>query len=267
MTTAYIGLGSNEGDRLANLAAAVDAIADVPDTHIERVSHAYETEPAYLQGQPKFVNAVAEVTTTLEADQLLGYLQQIEDTLGRVREVEKGPRTIDLDILTFGDEERTSPELTIPHPHLLEREFVVVPLLDIAPRLHLPDGALVTRENATVGEVVGDLGPVADLGASRNDPAIVSEWVEVARCDSSSDVMSGWDAAISLQRQVLEDADIPYAFDPYPPEAAQDPWGMPITYRILVPADYADRANALIAEAMSAPPQFPEDFDDGAAPE
>ena len=261
MTTAYIGLGSNEGDRLANLAAAIDAISDIPDTHMERVSHAYESEPAYLADQPRFANAVAEITTGLEADQLLGYLQEIEDTLGRVRDVAKGPRTIDLDILLFGDEERTSPTLTIPHPGLLDRQFVVVPLLDIAPRLHMPDGTRISREAATEGPIVAELGAVADLGATHNDPALADDWVQVATCEGSSDVMSGWDAAVSLQRQVLEDADIPYAFDPYPPEEATDPWGMPITFKLLVPAAYAERATKLIAEAMAAEPQFPEDLE------
>jgi 2-amino-4-hydroxy-6-hydroxymethyldihydropteridine diphosphokinase len=247
MTTAYIGLGSNEGDRMANLAAAVEALSEIPETHIERVSHAYESEPAYVEDQPKFANAVAEITTSLESTQLLGYLQQTEESLGRVRTAENGPRTIDLDILVFGDEELSSDDLIIPHPHLLEREFVVVPLLDIAPRLHLPDGTLVTREGATVGEIVGDLGPVADLGVMRNDPALASEWVEVATCDGGSDVVAGWDAAISIQREVLEDAGIPYAFDPYPPDAVTDVWGMPITFRLLVPAEYADKANMMIA--------------------
>jgi len=260
MTTAYIGLGSNEGDRLANMAAAVEAIAELPDTHVERVSHAYDSEPAYVENQPKFANAVAEITTTLDSEQLLDYLHQIEDSLGRVRGVENGPRTIDLDILTFGDEELSSPQLTIPHPGLLEREFVVVPLLDIAPRLHLPDGTLVTHDAAKVGAIIGDLGPVPDLGASRNDPVISADWVEVASCEAGIDVVAGWDAAVSLQREVLQDAGIPYAFDPYDPgDAPMDPWGMSRTFRILVPAEYGGRANALIAEVMAAKPEMPGD--------
>lgn len=261
MTTAYIGLGSNQGDRLSVLAAAVEALSEIPETHVERVSHAYESEPAYNTAQPLFANAVAEITTQIEARQLLDYLLQAEDSLGRVREEENGPRTIDLDILLFGDEEITSPELTVPHPLMLEREFVVVPLLDIAPRLHMPDGTLISREFATVGAVIGDLGPVADLGASRNDPVIASDWVEVASCEAGQDVVTGWDAAISLQREVLEDAGIPFAFDPYAPDAAMDPFGMPITYRILVPAAYAEQANTLIAEVMAAEPQFPEELE------
>ena len=260
MTTAYIGLGSNEGDRLANLAAAVEALSEIPDTHLERVSHAYESEPAYVTDQPKFANAVAEVTTSLDSPQFLGFLQEIEDSLGRIREVKDGPRTIDLDILLFGDEELNSPDLVIPHPGLLEREFVVVPLLDLAPRLHLPDGTLITREGATVGDIIGDLGPISDLGVMRNDPALAQDWVEVASCDLGNDVVSGWDAAISLQREVLEDEGIPYAFDPFPPDAVTDPWGMSVTFRLLVPAQYAERANRVIAEALAAEPEFPDDL-------
>jgi 2-amino-4-hydroxy-6-hydroxymethyldihydropteridine diphosphokinase len=261
MTTAYIGLGSNEGDRLGNMAAAVEALSEIPETHLERVSHAYESQPAYVEEQPQFANAVAEITTSLSSVQLLGYLRDIEARLGRVREAENGPRTIDLDILLFGDEELNTPDLTIPHAHLLERQFVAVPLLEIAPGIQLPDGTPILREIATIGPITGDLGPVADLGASRNDPAIAAEWVEVASCDAGSDIVAGWDAAISLQREVLQDAGIPYAFDPYEPDAAMDPWGLPRTFRLLVPADYVDKANELIAEVMSAEPQFPEDLE------
>jgi 2-amino-4-hydroxy-6-hydroxymethyldihydropteridine diphosphokinase len=254
-------MGSNEGDRLATLAAAVEALAEIPETHLERVSHAYESEPAYVEDQAKFANAVAELTTSLESIQLLGYLQQVEESLGRVRGAENGPRTLDLDILLFGDEELSSAELTIPHPRLLEREFVVVPLLDIAPRLHLPDGTLVSHEAATVGAIIGDLGPITDLGVARNDPALAPDWVEVANCDAGSDVMAGWDAAISLQREVLAEAGIPFAFDPYEPDAAMDPLGLPRTFRILVPAEFSERANKLIAEVMAAEPQFPEELE------
>ena len=140
MTIAYIGLGSNEGDRLANLAGAVDAIAEIPDTHVERASNAYESEAAYATDQAHFANAVIEITTGLDALVLLGYLQQVEDTMGRVRDQDNGPRIIDVDILLFGDEEMTSVALTIPHSGLTEREFVVVPLLELSPHVRLPDG-------------------------------------------------------------------------------------------------------------------------------
>jgi len=266
MTTAYIGLGSNEGDRLANLAAAIDALAEVPDTHVERASHGYESEPAYVTNQARFVNAVVEITTDLEASQLLGYLQQIEDTLGRVREVPNGPRTIDLDILTFGDEEISTPELTVPHPGIAERAFVAVPLHEIAPHFRMPDGSRVHVDAASQGRVVADLGMIADLGVMHNEPVLAPDWVEVATCNAGQDIVTGWDAAISLQREVLEDAGIPYAFDPYPPDTAMDPFGMPVVYRLLVPSEYADSANKLIAEVLAAEPQFPEDLG-GDAPE
>jgi 2-amino-4-hydroxy-6-hydroxymethyldihydropteridine diphosphokinase len=229
MTTAYIGIGSNEGDRIANLAAAVDALSEVTDTHVERASHAYESEPAYVTDQPRFANAVVEITTDLEALQLLGYLHEIEDTLGRIRGEENGPRTIDLDILTFGDEESSSDELTIPHPLMTERSFVVVPLHEIAPHFRMPDGTRLHNDAATEGAVVADLGPIPDLGVMHNEPVLAPDWVEVSTCDAGQDVVTGWDAAISLQREVLEDAGIPYAFDPYEPDAAMDPFGMPVT--------------------------------------
>lgn len=260
MTTAYIGLGSNEGDRLGYLSAAIEALSSIPETHLERVSHAYESEPVGMPDQPLFANAVARVTTSLESRQLLEYLQQIEETLGRERTAENGPRTIDLDILLFGDEELTSATLTIPHPRMLGRQFVVVPLLEVDPSVRMPDGAPISREGATLGKIVGDMGAIPDIGAALNEPAVAPDWVEVATCDADSDVSSGWSAAISLQRQVLQDAGIPFAFDPYEPETVMDPLGMPRTFRILVPADYAEQAKTLIAEVMSATPEFPEEL-------
>jgi 2-amino-4-hydroxy-6-hydroxymethyldihydropteridine diphosphokinase len=258
MTTAYIGLGSNQGDRLDSLSAAVHAVASIPETHVDRVSRAYESEPAYNEDQPRFANAVLAVNTHLSSAQLFEYLQQIEGDLGRIRVSANGPRTIDLDLLLFGDEELNSESLVIPHPRMLEREFVVAPLLQIAPRVTMPDGSPVSSDAATVGRVVGDLGGIPDMGAATNEPIAVNDWVEVANCDAPNDVASGLSAAMSLQRQTLQDAGIPYAFDPYDPEAAMDPWGMPRTFRILVPAESAERARILIAEADAAVPEFPE---------
>lgn len=258
MTTAYIGLGSNQGDRLNYLSSAVEALSSIPETHLERVSHAYESEPIGITDQPRFANAVARVQTSLESSQLLDYLHQIEDTLGRERVIKDGPRTIDLDILLFGDEEISSDELTIPHPRMLERQFVVVPLLDLDPAVLMPDGSPIGRHNATLGKIVANMGPIPDVDAAFS---VSSDWVEVAFCDSDNDVTSAWSAAISLQRQVLQDAGIPYAFDPYKPEAVMDPLGMPRTFRILVPAEYADDAKQRIAEAMSTVVELPAEVD------
>ena len=259
MPAAYIALGSNEGDRLLNLGRAADALSDLPETRVTAISHAYESEPAYLDQQPLFANAVVAIETELESAQLLAYIQQIEESLGRVRTVENGPRSIDLDILLLGDEDSQTPDLTIPHPRLLERDFVVTPLLEIAPRIQLPDGTRVTRDGATVGPVIGDLGAVPDVGALHNDPVLPGEWVDVADGTRDQDVVAGWDPQLMLIREVMEQSDIPYRWDPYEPESTTDPFGLPTQFRILVPESYRDQAVELIAAVMAAEPQFPPD--------
>ena len=264
MPTAYIALGSNEGDRLLNLGRAMDALDDLPETRITAASHAYESEAAYLESQPAFANAVVAIDTELESDQLLEYFQQIEASMGRVRTLDNGPRTIDIDILLVGDDEIRTPELTVPHPGLLERAFVVTPLLEIAPGIQLPDGTPVLQENATVGPIIDDLGPIPDVGALHNDPALPGEWVDVAEGTTDQDVVAGWDPKLMLAREVLEQADIPYRWDPYEPEATTDPFGLPTQFRLLVPEADRDRAAQLIAEVMAAEPQFPADqLDEG----
>jgi 2-amino-4-hydroxy-6-hydroxymethyldihydropteridine diphosphokinase len=259
MPTAYIALGSNEGNRLLNLGRAVDALSELPETRVTAVSHAYESEPAYLEQQPLFANAVVALETELESEQLLGYLQQIEESMGRVRTAENGPRLIDLDILLLGDEDSQSPDLTIPHPGLLERDFVVTPLLEIAPRIHLPDGTRVTSDNAKVGLVIGDLGAVPDIGALHNDPVLPGEWVDIADGTRDQDVVAGWDPQLMLIREILEQAEIPYRWDPYEPEVTADPFGLPMQFRIMVPEASRGTALELIAAVMAAPPEFPPD--------
>lgn len=255
MVSAFIGLGSNQGSRIHLIARAVEALAELPETHVERVSRIYESEPAYLFDQPKFANAVAEIRTGLQSDQLLGYLHDIENELGRVREIENGPRSIDLDILLFGDEEIDTPDLTIPHPRLTERDFVVTPLLEIAPRLHLPNGQLIRREDATEGVVIGDLGEVPDLGRSHQEPVFAEDWVEVARTDARHDAIAGWDAALALKTEVLKEAGIPYGWDPYEPVATMNPFGLPRTFRLLVPKADAKHAAELLGSLVSAVPE------------
>jgi 2-amino-4-hydroxy-6-hydroxymethyldihydropteridine diphosphokinase len=237
----------------------VDALTDLPDTRVTAISHAYESEPAYVTGQPLFANAAAAIETDLESGPLLGYLQQIEESMGRVRAAENGPRPIDLDILLFGDEESQTADLTIPHPRMLERDFVVTPLLEIAPRVHLPDGTHVTRDSATVGPVIGDLGAIPDVGALHNDPVLPGEWVDVADGSRDQDVVAGWDPQLMLIREILEQAEIPFRWDPYEPEATTDPFGLPMQFRILVPEGERAHALELIAAVMAAEPQFPPD--------
>jgi 2-amino-4-hydroxy-6-hydroxymethyldihydropteridine diphosphokinase len=257
MTTAYIALGSNIGDRLCNLATAVSALSILPQTHVQAASHAYESLPAYLTDQPAFANAVVVVETGLDADQLLDYLLGIEDDMGRERVLDNGPRVIDLDLLLFGDEEIATDDLVVPHPRMLERDFVVTPLLEVAPHVRLPDGGRIHRDDVTVGAVTADLGLIPDLGEESNDPVIPGEWVVVAENDRENDLAAGWDSGLSLKKEALEEAGIPVAFDPYEPETSMDPFGMPTSFKLMVPAADSQRAEKLIAALMAAKPRFP----------
>lgn len=261
MVTAFIALGSNLGDRLGTLSRAVDAVAHLSETHVERVSHAYESVPAYELDQPHYLNAVIEVSTGLEADALLGFLLDLETTMGRVRDAENGPRVIDLDLLLYDEEERVSDELTLPHPGITERDFVLTPLLEIAPRTKLPDGTPLRRSDASEGEVIRDLGPVPDAGASHNMPIDDVSWSVVSE-SSSGDAVAGFDAGLLLHKQVLQSENIPFAFEPFEPGVDIDPFGLPITYRLLVPDEYAERARELLVAVEAAEPQFPEDAGD-----
>lgn len=135
---AFIGLGSNLGDREATIRAALEAIADMPETDLIRVSSLYDTEPVGEVDQPNFLNAAALVDTELEARQLLWNLLLIEKRLGRVRTQPWGPRTIDLDLLLYGDDIIEDPDLRVPHPEIIRRSFVLVPLVELEPRLVHP---------------------------------------------------------------------------------------------------------------------------------
>lgn len=252
MTTAYVGLGSNLGDRVGNISLAVDAIAHLPETHVETVSHAYESAPAFVEDQPTFANAVAEVTTGLTADAFLDLLLEIEDRMGRVRDVDKGPRVIDLDLLLFGDEEWESERLVLPHPGVRDRDFVLTPLLDIAPRLKLPDGTRLRSLRPNYGEVIGNLGAVPDFGVEHNQPVDADDWESVFTSEAVNS-LSGFDAAMQMRAEALEQEGIPFAYDPYEPGADMDPFGMPQPFSLLVPAEYAQRAQALLAALETAP--------------
>ncbi len=135
---AYIGLGSNLGEREATIRTALAAIADLPDTDLVRVSSLYDTEPVGEMDQPNFLNAVALVDTELDPHQLLWNLMLVEKRLGRVRTQRWGPRTLDLDLLLYGDEIIEDPDLRVPHPEIIRRSFVLVPLVELEPRLVHP---------------------------------------------------------------------------------------------------------------------------------
>jgi 2-amino-4-hydroxy-6-hydroxymethyldihydropteridine diphosphokinase len=133
VTRAYVGLGANLGDREATIRAAIAALPGVVG-----VSSLQETDPVGKTDQPKFLNGVAAVETALSARELLDVLLSVERELGRERRERWGPRTIDLDLLLYGNATIDEPGLTVPHPRLHERRFVVEPLAEIAPELVIP---------------------------------------------------------------------------------------------------------------------------------
>ena len=133
MTTAYVGLGSNLGDREETLRAAVEELAAAPGVEVVAVSALRETDPVGpVRDQPRFLNGAVAVETTLSARELLDLLLRIEAAHGRTREgPQGGPRTLDLDLLVYGEERLDEPGLTVPHPRLHEREFVLEPLREL----------------------------------------------------------------------------------------------------------------------------------------
>jgi 2-amino-4-hydroxy-6-hydroxymethyldihydropteridine diphosphokinase len=133
VTVAYLGLGSNLGDRLAHLQAAVDSLAAAPGVQVVAVSHVYETTPVGGPLQDDYLNAVVAVETSLDPRGLLALAQHLERQEHRVRHERWGPRTLDVDVLVVGDERVSEPDLVVPHPRLAERAFVLVPLADVAP--------------------------------------------------------------------------------------------------------------------------------------
>ncbi|MYL21994.1 2-amino-4-hydroxy-6-hydroxymethyldihydropteridine diphosphokinase [Halobacillus litoralis] len=138
MNKAYIALGSNLAEREQYLRDAVSLLDENGAVQVEEKSGVYETVPVGYTDQGDFLNMVIVVKTSLPPEELLKVCQSIEDGLGRKRLVKWGPRTIDLDILLYNEENRKAADLTIPHPHMHERAFVIVPLADVDPRAYLP---------------------------------------------------------------------------------------------------------------------------------
>jgi 2-amino-4-hydroxy-6-hydroxymethyldihydropteridine diphosphokinase len=133
-TTVYLSLGSNVGDRAKNLREAINHLPHA-GVAVIKVSSFYETEPVDLRDQPWFLNCVVEAETHFEALMLLQALREIETKMGSMKPVPKGPRLMDIDILLYGGATIHTPDLQVPHPRMLQRRFVLVPLAEIAPRL------------------------------------------------------------------------------------------------------------------------------------
>lgn len=135
MTTAYLALGSNLGDRLEHMQRAIDMLARTPGVRVVAVSRVYETDPVGGPVQDDYLNAVVAIETGLDPWGLLAAAQQCEQAARRVRAERWGPRTLDVDVLLYDDAELEDPALTIPHPRMWERDFVLAPLSDVAPEL------------------------------------------------------------------------------------------------------------------------------------
>lgn len=140
---AYIGVGSNLGEPRAQVLAAFESLAALPRTKLTARSRLYRTRPFGPVQQGDFINAVAKLDTQLGALELLDGIRGIEAAAGRVRDARWGPRTLDLDLLVFGNERIDSPELTVPHPGIAGRGFVLAPLSDVAPGLDVPGAGRV----------------------------------------------------------------------------------------------------------------------------
>ena len=150
MTNVFLGIGGNLGDRRATMRLAVELIRAVIDD--VRVSSLYETAAWGVTDQPSFLNAVVRGQTELPPLDLLDAMQSIENQLGRVRTQHWGPRAIDIDILLYGSDVIDEPRLTVPHPYMSQRGFVLRPLADLAAGLTLPDGSLVGELLTTINQ-------------------------------------------------------------------------------------------------------------------
>ncbi len=168
---AFLGLGSNLGDRLDYLQQAVDAIDEDARTRVEAVSSVYETEPVGGPEQEPYLNIAVRVATRRRPRSLLALCNRVERDLGRVRTVRWGPRTIDVDILLYGEQTVQHRDLVIPHPRLLERAFALVPLIEVAPGQRLPDGGSLTGALAKLAPVEGVVMVGAQITVPSERPA------------------------------------------------------------------------------------------------
>ncbi len=152
---AFLGLGSNLGDRLGHLQQAVVLLDADPRSRVDAVSSVYETDPVGGPEQDPYLNLAVRIATRRSPARLLALCQAVEAALGRTREVRWGPRTIDVDILLYDQKVVERPDLSVPHPRLVERAFALIPLIEVAPGQRLPDGRSLPAVLARLAPVQG----------------------------------------------------------------------------------------------------------------
>jgi 2-amino-4-hydroxy-6-hydroxymethyldihydropteridine diphosphokinase len=156
---AYIGLGANIGDPGKQIRGAIEALGEIPGTRVTRTSSLWRSAPVGYAAQPDFVNAVSEIQTIQEPKALLGELLGIEKRFGRERSFADAPRTLDLDLLLYGDRTIAEQNLQVPHPRMHERAFVLAPLVEIAPEIEIPGkGKAAALLAAVSGQKIEKLG-------------------------------------------------------------------------------------------------------------
>ncbi|MDZ4177886.1 MAG: 2-amino-4-hydroxy-6-hydroxymethyldihydropteridine diphosphokinase [Coriobacteriia bacterium] len=288
----HIGLGSNlegtAGDRLEMLASALRDIGDLGSTSLVAVAEVFESVAWPDPSDPPFANTVAVIDTRVPLDTLREACAAIEDELGRDRRSKRNaPRPIDIDILLAGTEEWNDESLTVPHPRMAERDFVITPLLGVDPDVRWPDGSPVTRAGIRVGRVTRTLGPLPGFerltrvsAPIEPSPATVTRsttsapgheqiWEPVLEFGSDPSLfalahaapLGGMSGQVGMAGQVdgsfaemvLGQEGIEFAWDPFRPGDGSDPYGFSRRFRLLVPAPLAERARKLLEAAAAAP--------------
>lgn len=153
----FLGLGANLGDPVSMLSRALEALDALDGVAVTAASSFYRTSPIGVTDQPDFINLAAEGQTHLAPDEFMSAILKVERKLGRIRTERWGPRTIDIDLLLYGAREIDSPILRIPHPRMLQRRFVLVPLLEIAPELRMPGTLIPLRDHLSQSENQGNI--------------------------------------------------------------------------------------------------------------
>jgi len=276
----HLGLGSNlgdaSGDRLGAVAEALQRVGEIEGTRVIAVSSAYESEPWPDPEDPEFVNVVAIIETSLDPGSLMAGLESIEHEMGRepARE-QNAPRTIDIDILLAEDTQLTSERLTVPHPRMAERDFVITPLLEIDPEVKWPDGAPVGRERVSVGLVIAKLGDVPGFARPREElPAKEEPWETVMEFGSDPSFilqsgavpLGGMSGQVGMSGQIegsfaelaLSQEGIPWAWEPFAPGLGSDPYGFSRRFQLKVPLSKAQEARDLLAALAAAPVDWSE---------